>query len=62
MYETALKHLARDLGSKSAAARHDARQALLKYVTAAARLQVSIEAPGEFDLQSLMVAWQRMPA
>ena len=60
MYSRALKHLSRDLGSKSAATRHDARQSLLKYVVAAARVQVTIEAPGQFDLQTVMVAWQRI--
>lgn len=61
MYALALRGLAKDLASSSAGARHDARVALLKYITAADRLRAA-EQPqaGNVTLSEVLVVYGRL--
>jgi len=61
MYGVALRMLAKDLASAAAGTRHDARQALLKYITAADRLRVQGEqAAGNVTLSEVLMVYGRL--
>lgn len=61
MYGLALRGMQKDLASASAGARHDARVALLKYITAADRLRAA-EQPqaGNVTLSEVLVVYGRL--
>lgn len=60
MYGVAIREMAKDLKSKSAGTRHDARQALLKYITAADRLRVAQDtAAGNVTLSEVLLVYGR---
>lgn len=60
MYGLALRGLAKDLASASAGARHDARVALLKYITAADRLRAAEQPQGNVTLSEVLLVYGRL--
>lgn len=58
-YQTAVTGLAKDLASRSAVTRHNARVALLKYITAADRL-ARAESAGDVDLREVLLVYGRI--